>query len=112
MAASTSAEIQEANESQNRELVLQITHMLDTSEPPFSPLSPGFCIYRVPQDLRKLNDKAYTPMYVSIGPFHRGKKRVETMENLKVKYFKMFLEKADLNLEKLVSTISVTTHPQ
>jgi hypothetical protein len=105
MAASTSAEIQEANESQNRELVLQITHMLDTSEPPFSPLSPGFCIYRVPQDLRKLNDKAYTPMYVSIGPFHRGKKRVETMENLKVKYFKMFLEKADLNLEKLVSTI-------
>jgi hypothetical protein len=66
MAASTSAEIQEANESQNRELVLQITHMLDTSEPPFSPLSPGFCIYRVPQDLRKLNDKAYTPMYICI----------------------------------------------
>ncbi|XP_062177337.1 UPF0481 protein At3g47200-like [Alnus glutinosa] len=90
------------NEHQDRVLANDIIQMLESSEPP---LSPGFCIYRVPQDLRKLNEKAYTPKYISIGPFHRGDKRLETMEKLKVRYLKIFLKKAEQNMEKLISTI-------
>jgi hypothetical protein len=52
-----------------------------------------------------VNKEAYTPEVVSIGPFHHGDKRLETMEKLKVRYFKRFVQKAALNLEKLVSTI-------
>jgi hypothetical protein len=28
------------------------------------------CIYKVPDKLRKVNEEAYTPKLVSIGPFH------------------------------------------
>ncbi|KAG5512653.1 hypothetical protein RHGRI_038939 [Rhododendron griersonianum] len=29
------------------------------------------CIYRVPEDLRKLKERAYTPRLIAIGPLHR-----------------------------------------
>ncbi|KAG5550504.1 hypothetical protein RHGRI_015469 [Rhododendron griersonianum] len=32
------------------------------------------CIYRVPQELRKLKQSAYTPRLIAIGPLHRGDK--------------------------------------
>jgi hypothetical protein len=90
-------------EYQDRELANDITKMLESSEPPF--LSPECCIYMVPSDLRKLNEKAYTPRVISIGPFHHGDERLETMEKLKVAYFKRFVQKAVLNVENLVSII-------
>ncbi|XP_062176235.1 UPF0481 protein At3g47200-like [Alnus glutinosa] len=111
MEESASAEIQDkanasiGKEHQNKALVFDIKQMLESSKPPFSPLSPGFCIYRVPHDIRELNEKVYTPKYISIGPFHHDDKTLETMEKLKVKYFKIFAEKAVLNVERLVSTI-------
>jgi hypothetical protein len=43
---------------QDRVLANEITKMLEILEPP---LSPECCIYRVPSDLRKLNEEAYTP---------------------------------------------------
>jgi len=103
MAESASAEIQEeanaliinVNENSeseweaNRALANNITQMLESSEPP---LSPECCIYKVPTDLRKVNEKAYTPEVISIGPFHHGDERLETMEKLiKVTYFKRFV---------------------
>ncbi|XP_059445421.1 putative UPF0481 protein At3g02645 [Corylus avellana] len=90
------------NGHQNRELVKDITQMLESSEPP---LSPKCCIYRVPLDLRNLNEEAYTPKVISIGPFHHGVERLEAMEKRKVRYFKIFVEKAKLNVENLVSII-------
>ncbi|XP_062176264.1 UPF0481 protein At3g47200-like [Alnus glutinosa] len=76
--------------------------MLESSEPS---LSPQCCIYRVPHDVRKLNEEAYTPQYISIGPFHHGDKRLETMEKLKVRYFKRFVKKADLKVKELVGIV-------
>jgi transposase len=53
-----------------------------------------------------VNEKAYTPKVISIGPFHHGDERLETMEKLiKVTYFKRFVQKAVLNVENLVSII-------
>jgi hypothetical protein len=109
MAASTStanASIgNEGNEVQYKELVIEITQMLKSCKPPFYSLSPGLCIYKVPRHIRELNEKVYTPTYISIGPFHRGNKNLKTMEKFKVNYFKIFVKKAALNVEELVSTI-------
>jgi hypothetical protein len=90
------------NEDRDTQLVNDITKMLESSEPP---LSPKCCIYRVPHDLRRLNEGAYTPQCISIGPFHHGDKRLKTMEKLKVRYFKRFVKKATLNVKKLVSIV-------
>ncbi|XP_062176223.1 UPF0481 protein At3g47200-like [Alnus glutinosa] len=90
-------------EHQDRVLANDIAKMLESSEPLSSPKC---CIYKVPTDLRKVNEKAYTPEVISIGPFHHGDERLETMEKLiKVTYFKRFVQKTVLNVEKLVSII-------
>ena len=47
---------------------------------------PDCCIYRVPEKLHKVNKDAYTPMLISIGPFHHQK--LKKMEQLKLRYFK------------------------
>ncbi|XP_062176400.1 UPF0481 protein At3g47200-like [Alnus glutinosa] len=90
-------------EDRDTQLVNDITEMLESSEPP---LSPKCCIYRVPHDLRKLNEEAYIPQFISIGPFHHGDERLETMEKLKVRYFKRFVKNATLNVKKLVRIVT------
>ena len=50
-------------------------------------------IYRVPHHLRKLNDEAYTPQVISIGPFHRENAILQTMQGLKEEYSKRFLQR-------------------
>lgn len=31
------------------------------------------CIFKVPNQLRKVNENAYEPQIIAIGPYHRGK---------------------------------------
>ncbi|XP_044481408.1 UPF0481 protein At3g47200-like [Mangifera indica] len=50
------------------------------------------CIYRVHERLRNVNEEAYTPQMVSIGPLHHGTKRLAKMEKVKRSYMKCFLE--------------------
>ena len=90
------------NENKNDPLVIDIKTMLETLEPP---VSTGCRIYKVPYYLRKLNEEAYTPQVISIGPIHHDNKRFQTMEKHKVRYFKSFIHQAKINLENLVSTI-------
>ncbi|KAM4126176.1 hypothetical protein ACB094_01G368200 [Castanea mollissima] len=54
------------------------------------PLSTGCRIYNVPYHLRKLNEEAYTPHVISIGPIHHDKTRFQTMEKHKARYFESF----------------------
>ncbi|KAF5463289.1 hypothetical protein F2P56_019212 [Juglans regia] len=95
------------NGNQHRELVISIKEMAESSlNTPLS--SDQCCIYRIPTLLRKLNEEAYTPQVISIGPFHHGTKRLEPMEKLKLKYFQRFLQRIDFNvLETLVNTIKL-----
>jgi hypothetical protein len=72
-------------------------------EPPN--LWPGCCIYRVPKNLRKINEEAYTPMLVSIGPFHHGLKELRDMEKHKLRYFKDFLYRSGKSQEDLLKII-------
>lgn len=55
------------------------------------PLSPNCCIYKIPQTLKEPNKLAYTPCLISIGPFHYGKKKLESMQKHKLRYLQNFL---------------------
>jgi hypothetical protein len=55
--------------------------------------------------LESEREEAYTPQVISIGHFHHGVERLETMETYKERYFKIFVEKTKLKVENLVSTI-------
>ncbi|KAK3014880.1 hypothetical protein RJ639_008452 [Escallonia herrerae] len=51
-------------------------------------------IYRVPQNLRKLKESAYTPRIVSIGPYHKHDERLKDMEDQKKSYTSSLLSRA------------------
>ncbi|CAL8996929.1 unnamed protein product [Prunus brigantina] len=70
-----------------------------------SPLSSSCCIYRVPERLRCVNEKAYTPRVVSIGPLHHGKKGLEAMEEHKMRYLQEFLCPTEVSLEDCIRKI-------
>ncbi|KAG7968305.1 hypothetical protein I3843_08G148100 [Carya illinoinensis] len=80
--------------------------MVESFEPP-SISHKSCCIYRIPTCVRKMNEEAYTPEVISIGPFHHGSKRLEPMEKLKLTYFQRFLQQIDFNVEILVNAIKL-----
>jgi vacuolar-type H+-ATPase subunit F/Vma7 len=80
------------SENENRELIIHMENMLQSVE---LPLVSRCCIYKVPQKIRKLNQEAYTPTIVSIGPFHYGDKRLESMEDLKIEVPQEFFLRKD-----------------
>ncbi|GFY83760.1 hypothetical protein Acr_03g0005340 [Actinidia rufa] len=50
------------------------------------------CIYRVPEELRKLKESAYTPRLVSIGPLHSKDKHLKpSMQDVKMWYVNFLL---------------------
>ncbi|KAB2619119.1 hypothetical protein D8674_014988 [Pyrus ussuriensis x Pyrus communis] len=69
------------------------------------PLSNSCCIYRVPEELRRVNEKAYTPQVVSIGPLHHGSKGLKDMEEHKKRYLQYFLKRTGVSLEDCVKKI-------
>jgi hypothetical protein len=66
---------------------------------------PECCIYRVPKELRNVNETAYTPKLVSIGPFHRNGDGLKDMEMQKLRYFKNFLDRTKKRQEDLLKII-------
>ncbi|KAL8028650.1 hypothetical protein ABFX02_14G174900 [Erythranthe guttata] len=49
-------------------------------------------IHKVGDSLRGINEKAYDPMTVAIGPIHRDKAHLKKMDHQKKKYLKLFLD--------------------
>jgi hypothetical protein len=70
------------------------------------------CIYIVPAALRDLNEAAFTPRVISIGPIHHNNEKLKAMEVQKLRYLKEFFElrvekeKRGILLTALLSTIS------
>ncbi|KAH6835267.1 hypothetical protein C2S53_012431 [Perilla frutescens var. hirtella] len=63
-------------------------------------------IFEVDDRLRQVNVKDYEPEIISIGPIHRGKDHVKSMEQHKVRYLQQILEKrADLSLDIFVKKL-------
>ncbi|MED6123388.1 hypothetical protein PIB30_048686 [Stylosanthes scabra] len=63
------------------------------------------CIYKVPHSIRQLNEDAYTPVLVSIGPLHHGNSRLVTMEVHKQVYCQHLIERSEASLTDLVSCV-------
>jgi len=63
------------------------------------------CIYKVPERLRELNEKAYTPRVVSIGPIHHGKEKLKAMEGHKRMYLQEFLAQSEVSVEGFIEFI-------
>ena len=68
------------NENENELLVNDIITMFEKLEPP---VSTECCIYKVPYYLHKLNEEAYTPQVISIGPIHHDKKDFKPRKSIK-----------------------------
>ncbi|GMP51128.1 hypothetical protein CsSME_00017482 [Camellia sinensis var. sinensis] len=55
---------------------------------------PSPCIFRVPEELRKVKESAYTPQLVSIGPLHSNKQHIKSpMEDIKKHYTKVLFKR-------------------
>ena len=57
------------------------------------PLPSQCCIYRVPDTLRRVNEEAFVPRILSIGPIHHGKESLQDMEGHKWQYVKSLLQR-------------------
>ncbi|KAI9088215.1 hypothetical protein K1719_029936 [Acacia pycnantha] len=82
----------------------EIAAMLDKAKPP---MYAECCIYRVPYDIRKLNEDTFTPRVVSIGPFHYGHHRLQNMEKYKLVYVKDFCKRVSksTSLDELINSV-------
>ncbi|XP_035549982.1 UPF0481 protein At3g47200-like [Juglans regia] len=70
--------------------------------PPISQCS----IFKVPNMLRRDNERAFTPEVVSIGPFHRNNMQLREMENNKLQYLECLLNRTGTpKLKSLVEAI-------
>ncbi|KAF4379079.1 hypothetical protein F8388_022166 [Cannabis sativa] len=76
---------------------------LELERPPL--LFKDRCIYRVPKRLRDVNDNAYTPKVVSIGPFHHGNQNLKPMEDHKKRYLRHYLQHTHQHMNYYVKII-------
>ncbi|KAI8011082.1 UPF0481 protein [Camellia lanceoleosa] len=51
------------------------------------------CIFRMHDGFRRQNEKAYEPLMVAIGPYHRGKAKLKQMEEHKLWYLEQLLNR-------------------
>ncbi|MED6137022.1 hypothetical protein PIB30_061139 [Stylosanthes scabra] len=65
----------------NSEVIINVVPELIVDDQPW--------IYKVPDHLRKLKEEAYTPKYISIGPFHSNNPELKKTGK-KLKYFSEF----------------------
>lgn len=69
-------------------------------------LSPAIldcCIFKVHRQLRKINEQAYEPTIISIGPYHHGNDKLRLMEEHKLRYLHLLLQRSnETNVDRYV----------
>jgi hypothetical protein len=83
----------------------RVTSSIEKKRPHASPSLLESSIFRVPQKLRRRNENVYDPNIVSIGPCHKGTKRLAPMEKMKMWYLDSLLERSTVPLEHIVESI-------
>ncbi|KAA8546381.1 hypothetical protein F0562_002880 [Nyssa sinensis] len=71
----------------------KILHNINVKIHHLPSLLPEACIFRVHHRLRRVNADAYTPMLVSIGPYHHDNPKLRAMEEHKLRYFHSLLKR-------------------
>lgn len=66
----------------------------------------GCSIFRIHNLLRKVNEKAYEPEIIAIGPYHHGKPDLSDMEEHKLVYLKSLLGQ---KIEKVATCVAAVT---
>ncbi|CAL1392421.1 unnamed protein product [Linum trigynum] len=56
-------------------------------------ISSEFSIFRVPRQLRRVNEQGYEPQMIAIGPYHHGKADLHHMERHKIHYLRLLLHR-------------------
>ncbi|CAI0458690.1 unnamed protein product, partial [Linum tenue] len=56
-------------------------------------ISSEFSIFRVPGQLRSVNEQAYEPQMLAIGPYYHGKADLQHMERHKIHYLRLLLHR-------------------
>ncbi|KAJ6740368.1 PROTEIN putative (DUF247)-RELATED [Salix purpurea] len=62
-------------------------------------------IYRVPHYLRELDDKAYVPQIISLGPYHHGKKRLRQMNKHKWRCLHHIMKRTNQDIKLYLDTV-------
>ncbi|OAY55400.1 UPF0481 protein At3g47200 [Manihot esculenta] len=63
-------------------------------------------IFKVPKELRSVNEEAYEPKLIAIGPYHHGKDHLLSMEDHKIRYLQNFLQQtSQKNVSRYVQVI-------
>ncbi|KAK4270556.1 hypothetical protein QN277_023579 [Acacia crassicarpa] len=78
-----------------------VKHIINIDNEPDDVNTTKWNIYKVPCNLRSLNESAYTPQLVSIGPFHFGQKKLNPMQKQKLRYLDLFLDRVKENIEEM-----------
>ncbi|XP_022961905.1 UPF0481 protein At3g47200-like [Cucurbita moschata] len=86
------------------DVVISIKKMMEQLPPPNFECS----IYRVPKLLRKMNNAAYTPQVISIGPFHHRRKDLIATEQYKLRRCVDFLNRLDNKMNSLELLVKAT----
>ncbi|KAL1197234.1 hypothetical protein V5N11_011383 [Cardamine amara subsp. amara] len=58
-------------------------------------------IFRVPHNLAQIDNKAYKPKIVSIGPYHHKEKQMQMIQEHKHRFLKLFTDKGNLSQKQL-----------
>jgi len=77
-----------------RDIVTEVTSSIQGKLCQKSPIPSKCSIFRVPDRLRRHNEKAFEPELVSIGLFHHGKEKLQAMEKIKLWYLHCLLNRA------------------
>ncbi|KAL2492339.1 Plant protein of unknown function (DUF247) [Abeliophyllum distichum] len=72
-----------------------VTISIDTMLNSLSSAPSNLSIFKVGDHLRSINPKAYDPKIIAIGPSHHGKHHLQNMEQHKVRYLKLVLQRKD-----------------
>ncbi|KAL2492334.1 Plant protein of unknown function (DUF247) [Abeliophyllum distichum] len=72
-----------------------VTISIDTMLNSLSSAPSNSSIFKVGDHLRSINPKAYDPKIIAIGPSHHGKHHLQNMEQHKVTYLKLVLQRKD-----------------
>ncbi|KAF9670861.1 hypothetical protein SADUNF_Sadunf13G0113000 [Salix dunnii] len=82
------------------------SHWLDGITIKIDDLSPvsNWSIWKVPHSLRTVNDDAYNPHIISIGPLRRGERKLQSMEVHKLYYMRSLLQRTPDSKETLKSS--------
>lgn len=63
-------------------------------------------IFKVPSHLRHVNERAFEPQILSIGPYHRGKDKLKMMEEHKKRYLQKLLQRrGESSVERYVTAM-------